>query len=80
MRAGNLTSAEFVRSNGWTVGTVLRGEPIFIDGRQVEQAKLVRITAIGERWVLCMVQFIGDPPFSSEAAINFDAREWSVQS
>ena len=79
MRAGNLTSAEFVRSNGWTVGTVLRGEPIFRNGREVERARLVRITAIGEDAVLGRMQFIGDPHWSSEASRLFDAREWSVQ-
>ena len=79
MSAGNLTSAEFVRSNGWTVGTVLRGGPIFLDGRQVEQARLVRITAIGEDAVLGRMQFIGDPHWSTEASHGFNARDWSVQ-
>lgn len=71
-------SADHARAEGWEVGTVLIGSPVVRNGRQVEQGKRLRITAIGEQIVLgrCMGK---DQIWCQENSWEFTSRDWVVE-
>jgi len=80
MKAGNLSSASFVQSNGWGVGTYLYGAPILSNGKEVEAARFLRITAIGERSVLARCRVVGADKWWDESSWDFNSREWELSS
>ncbi|TDP92344.1 hypothetical protein EDF62_1550 [Leucobacter luti] len=66
------TPAEHARRMGWKVGTILEGEPIVRKGRQVEDGRVIQITAIGEASVLA--KRIDEP--WGESSWDFTCRAW----
>jgi hypothetical protein len=71
--------AEVARERGWTVGTVLRGDPIRDTfGKVLEGPVRIRITAIGHREVLAVTELHG--VWVNEGTWTFDARRWSQSS
>lgn len=61
--------------NGWTVGTILEGAPIMRDGKQIEEGRVIQITAIGEDMVLAKRI---DKEWA-EGCWEFTSREWKVK-
>lgn len=77
MKAGALSSAEFLRSNGWGVGTILYGAPIWRDGKEIESWHLLRITAVGDSSILARSKLRGRGEWDRESSWGFNSREWS---
>lgn len=65
--------AEYAKSRGWGVGTVLIGSPIIRDGKQIESGRRIRITALGESTVLAVCEDHG----CWESSWEFSSREWT---
>ena len=68
-------AAAIARVNGWTVGTILEGAPIMRDGKQIEEGRVIQITAIGEDMVLAKRI---DKEWA-EGCWEFTSREWKVK-
>lgn len=73
-----MNPAKYLRDRGWGVGSVLRGEPIFHEGREIERARHVVITAVGEERVLARTKILGENAWSRETVYTFDCRGWSL--
>ena len=64
--------ANHSRKMGWTVGTILEGSPIILDGKKIEDGLIIQITAIGENLVLAKRL---DKSWR-ESSWEFTSREW----
>lgn len=79
VRSGRLSSAAFLKQQGWGVGTVLAGGPITHEGREIERPMQARITAVGESSVLARSRIVGEGPgWAVEMGLSFDARDWTL--
>jgi hypothetical protein len=77
LRSGAQSAAAFVKEQGWVVGSILQGGPITSNGRPIESARRVRITAIGEENVLGRADLSSyGPGEGRESSLSFDCRDW----
>lgn len=69
--------AAHAREQGWDVGTVLYGDPIMSEGRQIERGRTIIITAIGQEQVLAISKLDGTDTWRHEGSWSFDSRTWT---
>jgi hypothetical protein len=70
------TPADFVRGAGGSVGDVFYGSPIIERGVLIEEAKYVKVTAIGDFLVLGRTRKVGEETWGTEGYRSFGSRRW----